>query len=105
MTTLTQNEITVMKMCINYTESRETQRDDNHSDATPADIGIALGWNKQQVGGVLASLILKGMVFVDDRSTEGDPHVRNNPDFHVVYLTDQLGVDTIFDIIDQEAAA
>lgn len=104
MTQLTENEIKAMKMCINYTESREAQRGDNHSDATPADIGIALGWNKQQVGGVLASLILKGMVFVDDRSTEADPRVRSNPDFHIVYLTDELGVDTIFDIMEGEVA-
>lgn len=104
-TTLTQNEIAAMKMCLNYTDDRECQRGDNHSDATPADIGIALGWNKQQVGGILASLIQKGMVWVDDRSGEADPVVRNNPDFHVVYLTDELGVDTIFDIIEQEAVA
>ena len=96
---LTKNEIAAMKMCIAY-GTRNEQHSDNHSDANPADIGIRLGWNRQQVGGLLASLILKGMVFVDDRSTEADPRVRNNPDFHVVYLTDELGVDTIFDIME-----
>ena len=103
--TLTQNEIAAMKLCINYTDDREVQRGDNHSDATPADIGIALGWNRQQVGGVLASLIQKNMVWVDDRSGEADPVVRNNPDFHVVYLTDEIGIDAIFDIIEQEVVA
>ena len=31
--------------------------------------------------------------------------VRNNPKFHVVYLTDEFGVDAIFDIIEAEQFA
>jgi hypothetical protein len=97
---LTKNEIAAMKMCIAY-GTRNEQHSDNHSDANPADIGIRLGWNRQQVGGLLASLILKGMVFVDDRTGEGDP-ILCNPDFHIVYLT-KSGVDAIFDIIELAA--
>lgn len=103
--TLTQNEIAAMKLCINYTDDREVQRGDNHSDATPHTIAKEFGWNMQQVGGLLSSLEQKGMVWVDDRSGEADPVVRNNPKFHVVYLTDEIGIDAIFDVIDQEAAA
>ena len=105
MTTLTQNEIAAMKLCINATYDREVQRGDNHSDATPHTIAKEFGWTMQQVGGLLSSLEQKGMVWVDDRSGEADPVVRNNPKFHVVYLTDEIGIDAIFDIIEQEAAA
>ncbi len=102
MTQFTSNEIAAMKMCLNYTD-RDTQLSDNHSDATPADIGIALGWNKQQVGGVLANLVMKGMAWVDYRGSEADQMVRNNPEFHVIYLHD-AGVNAIFDIIEGEVA-
>lgn len=101
MTQLTANEIAAMKMCLNYNH-RESQLADNHSNSNPADIGIALGWNKQQVGGLLSSLEQKGMAWVDDRSCEADPVLRN-PDFHIVYLHD-AGVNAIFDIMEGEVA-
>ena len=105
MTQLTANEIKAMKMCINWNSDRECQRGDNHSDATPHTIAKEFGWNMQQVGGLLSSLEQKRMVWVDDRSGEADPVVRNNPKFHVVYLTDEFGIDAIFDIIEAEQSA
>ena len=99
---LTKNEIAAMKMCIVY-GTRKEQHSDNHSEVNPAEIGINLGWNRQQVGGLLSSLAQKGMVFVDDRTGEGDASLCN-PDFHIVYLT-KSGVDAIFDIKEQEAVA
>lgn len=102
MTTLTQNEITAMKLCLNY-DDRQAQHDDNFSPCGPLDIAEALGWDMHQVGGLLTSLQSKGLAYVDDR--EGDSGLTGcGVDMHIVWLL-EAGVDAIFDIIEQEAAA
>lgn len=101
MTNLTQNEITAMKLCLNYGD-RQAQHDDNFSNAGPLDIAKALGWDMQQVGGLLSNLRTKGMAYVDDRSE--DVGLRNcGVDMHIVWLL-EAGIDAIFDIIEGEAA-
>jgi len=100
MTNFTQNEITALKMCMNY-DDRESQHEDNHSDATPVTIAEALGWNMNQAGGLISSLSSKGVIWVDDR--EGEPW-HKDVSMHVVYLTER-GVDAIFDIVEAEKAA
>lgn len=91
----TQNEIAALKMCLNYND-RASQADDNHSDASPVTIAKALGWDMQQVGGLLSSLEKKGVAYVDDRS--GDHGVFDVSE-HIVYLT-KAGIDAIFNIIE-----
>lgn len=102
MTQLTANEIKAMKMCLNY-EHRESQLADNHSNACPADIGIAMGWDFRQLGGLLSSLTQKEMIMIDDRSGDADKSLQANPHMHIVYLTDE-GVNAIFDIMEGEVA-
>ncbi len=103
MTNLTANEITAMEMCLNY-DDRGSQHSDNHSNACPADIGMKLGWDYRQLGGLLAGLTRKEMIMIDDRSAEADKSLHQNPHMHIVYLTEK-GVDAIFDIIEKRAAA
>ena len=88
MTSLTQNEITALKICLNY-DSREVQLDDNYSNGNADEFAKALGWDKQQVGGLITSLEQKGLAF---KCPDG---------YDIVWLTDD-GVNAIFDVIDAE---
>jgi hypothetical protein len=97
MTNLTQNEITALKSCLNY-DDREGQLSDNFSNGGPDEFKKALGWNDQQVGGLITSLQEKGLGDIDDRSGElawGEKLP------HIFWLSDK-GVNAIFDIIEAE---
>jgi hypothetical protein len=90
MTTLTANEITALKLCLNY-DSRAEQHCDNFSNGGQKEFKAALGWNDKQVAALIGSLIDKGMGYSDDEEGNGN----------IFWLSD-LGVDTIFDIIEAE---
>lgn len=99
MTTLTTNEITAMKVCLNY-DNRKDQLNDNYSNGGPAEFMDALGWNAQQVGGLMTSLTEKGMGYCEDNSNT----VWLGPPPPVTFWLTEAGVNTIFDIIEQEEA-
>ena len=85
--TLTANEIEALKTCLNY-DDREIQKSDNYSNGGAEEFRSVLNWNKHQVAGLISSLEAKGMGNMDE---EDD----------IFWLTD-LGIDTIFDIIESE---
>ena len=89
-TTLTANEITALKVCLNY-DNREDQLSDNFSNGGHTEFKQALGWNNKQVSALIGSLEGKGLGDGDDNDGNG----------HIFWLSD-LGVNTIFDIIDAE---
>lgn len=89
--TLTPAEIIALKTCINY-DNRECQLSDNFSNGGPDEFKAALGWNGQQVGGLIASLTTKEMGVMDEEDAE------------IFWLT-KFGVHTIFDLIESEKAA
>lgn len=93
-TTLTQNEIVALKECLNY-DSREAQLSDNFSNGSPSSFMRALGWNAQQVGGLMSSLMDKGMGYVES----DDPGRPKKDD--IFWLTDK-GVNAVFDVIERE---
>jgi len=82
---LTINEAIALNACLNYSD-RESQHSDNYSNGCADDFRLVLGWNGQQVGGLIASLTEKGLI-TDDGETD------------ICWLT-TLGVDTIFDYIE-----
>lgn len=90
MTTLTANEITALKLCLNY-DTRSEQHSDNYSNGGQKEFKAALGWNDKQVSALIGSLENKDMGYGDDNEGNG----------HIFWLSD-LGVDTIFDIIEAE---
>lgn len=90
MTDLTDNEIKALKVCLNY-GNRESQLSDNFSNGGHDEFKTALGWNDHQVSALIGSLEKKGMGYGDDNDGNG----------HIFWLTD-LGVNTIFDILDKE---
>ena len=97
--TFTVNEIAAMKVCLNY-DTRAMQLEDNFSNGGVGDLANALGWNMHQIGGLIASLEKKGVVWIDDR--QGDwPNCLTK--YHIVWLTEK-GVNAIFDIIEKETA-
>ena len=65
MNNLTANEIAALKACLNY-DDRESQLCDNFSDAGVQDFMELLDWDAQQVGGLISSLVSKGMGKMDD---------------------------------------
>ena len=91
--TLTANEITALKVCLNY-DNREDQLSDNFSNGGHTEFKQALGWNNKQVSALIGSLESKGLGDGDDNDGNG----------HIFWLS-ALGVNTIFDIIDAEQAA
>ncbi len=90
MTYLTKNEISALKLCLNY-HNRETQIADNYSNAGHPEFKKALDWNDNQVSALIGSLEKKGMGFGDD----------NNGNGHIFWLTEE-GINAIFDIIEKE---
>lgn len=92
---LTENEVLALKACLNY-DDRESQLSDNMSNAGAAEFMELLGWDAQQVGGLMSSLIEKGLADVaDDLIAYGEPGA------DLLWLT-EAGVNAIFDIIEQE---
>ncbi len=91
---LTDNEITALKACLNYSD-RESQLGDNMSVGGTAEFMDELGWNAQQVGGLISSLEKKGVAY-----REVDDEVNGVP-VDTVWLT-ELGVNVIFDILEAE---
>ena len=85
--TLTENEIVALKACLNY-DDRETQKIDNYSNAGAEEFRAELNWSNHQVAGLISSLEAKGMGDMDEQDD-------------IFWLSD-LGIDTIFDIIDSE---
>ena len=96
MITLTNNEITALKVCLNYDE-RSSQLDDNFSNGGPEEFMEALNWNAQQVGGLISSMVEKGVGWLDRR--EGELAMPGEKLEHIFWLTDD-GVDAIFDILE-----
>ena len=90
---LTPNEITALKACLNY-NSLEGQLSDNFSNGGHTEFKKALGWNNQQVAALIGSLEAKGLGWGDDNEGNG----------HIFWLTDK-GVRAIFEAIDAEKAA
>lgn len=86
MSELTNNEIKVLELSLNY-DDREGQLGDNYSNFDVEAAKSELNFNAQQVGGVVSSLVTKGLMFVDDEDSK------------MVWHTDE-GVNAIFDIIE-----
>jgi hypothetical protein len=86
-TDMTNNEIAILKACLNY-ETREEQLSDNFSNGDVDEFTFATGLNEQQVGGVMTSLTKKGYGSYDE-------------DDDIFWLT-EAGVNAIFDIIEAE---
>ena len=89
---LTENEIKLLKTCLNY-DDRETQLNDNFTNCTIEDAMKVLNWNVFQIGGLLSSLITKRLMYVENSSD------RKQDD---IYITEE-GVNAIFDIIESGA--
>lgn len=90
-TQLTQNEALALYACLNY-DDREAQLSDNYSNGGTAEFMALLGWNAQQVGGLITSLTEKGMGCADDAGVNGEA-------VDVFWLTVD-GVNAIFDYIE-----
>jgi len=88
---LTPNEVIALEVCLNY-EDRANQLADNYSNGGTAEFMAALGWNEQQVGGLMTSLIEKGLGFADEDGVNGEP-------VDVFWLTED-GVNAVFDVIE-----
>jgi hypothetical protein len=88
-TQLTQNEVTALRICLNY-DRRDEQLSDNYSNGGTEEFMAALNWNAQQVGGLMTSLTEKGLGYHDEEED-------------VFWLT-EAGVNAIFDIIEQGEA-
>jgi hypothetical protein len=107
---LTQAELTALQTCLNYND-RESQLEDNFSNGGPTEFMEALGWNAQQVGGLIASLVSKGLGGLDDRSDEclRDDNGRLYPagkvpaELHIFWLSEK-GVNAVFDAIEKSNA-
>ncbi|MCK5018233.1 MAG: hypothetical protein KAS32_14345 [Candidatus Peribacteraceae bacterium] len=84
-TSLTDNEIEALKLCLNYAD-RESQLNDNYSNAGSEEFAGIFDGNKHAAGGLITSLAEKGMGNMDE---EDD----------IFWLSDE-GVNTIFDIIE-----
>ena len=74
MSNLTANEITVLRITINY-DNRKSQKSDNFSNFDVETAMEELNMNAKQIGGVLSSLIQKGFLDYDD---ESDMHWLND---------------------------
>lgn len=86
MTDLTKNEIAILELSLNYMD-REGQLSDNYSNFDVEAAKSELNFNAQQVGGVISSLVSKGLMWVDDEDSDMVWHTEN-------------GVNAIFDIIE-----
>lgn len=84
---VTNNEKKAMISCLNY-NNRENQLSDNYSNCGVAEFRLLLGWNSQQVGGLITSLKEKGLAFMDG---END----------ILWLTEK-GVNFLFDNYNDE---
>lgn len=93
MTNITKNEFIAMQACLNY-DTVEDQLEDNFSDAGPTEVMEMLGWNEQQVAGLITSLKAKGLCDVDDRSADDLPHSVTIKD-HILFLTHD-GIRAVF---------
>jgi len=96
---LTDNEIAALKICLNY-DDREAQLEDNFSNGGPREFADQIfDGNLRAAGGLITSLQQKGLGDLDDRTGEGWGH--QPVDMHIFWLS-ELGVNTIFDIIEAE---
>jgi len=90
---VTANERIALDIARNY-DSREAQLSDNYSNLTGADLIANTGWSPQKAGGVIHSIIKKGLAWQDRTADVGKD---------IVWLTDK-GVHVIFNILDTEKA-
>jgi len=98
---LTDNEMKAVKLCLNY-DDRDGQLCDNYSNGGVEEFKRGLGWNAQQVGGLIASLTEKGIGYMDD-----DPFlvIGGNGKLHtpdIFWLTEE-GVNAYFDQLELKA--
>ena len=89
MTAITANEFKAMKTCLNY-KTREAQLEDNFSNGGMPEFMAVLSWNSAQAAGLISSLEQKGMGWSEGKGSK-----------HVFWLT-ELGVNTLFDLMDCE---
>lgn len=89
MTKLTEMEMAVIALVLNY-DNREDQRSDNFSNADVAEVMKQTGWSRHQVAGVLSSLSEKRVAQVIPE------------DGNLIWLSEN-GIDVYFDNL--EAAA
>lgn len=89
---LTNNETVALETCLNY-RTRADQLSDNYSNGGHDEFKAALKWNDKQVAALIGSLEAKGMGYGDDNDGNG----------HIFWLS-ELGVNTIFDIIEKRQA-
>jgi len=65
----TANELTCLKLCLNYTD-RASQLSDNYSNGGAAEFRAALGWNDKQVAALIGSMETKGYGSMDDEGAD-----------------------------------
>ena len=101
---LTDNEIAMLTICLNY-DNRETQLSDNYTRGTVGHAHALMG-SKEAGAGLIGSLVKKGLVL--DPSVHGtDPNDAFmgykpwGPEENMVWMTDE-GVNAIFDHIDSK---
>ena len=90
---ITEKEIKVMKLCLNY-DNRYDQLDDNFSDVGPKNIMDILSWSKEQVGGVISSLEKKELVYSEPEQQSPIPYQTPLPS--TLWLTEK-GINVYFD--------
>lgn len=91
--TITDNEHAALVACLNY-DDRASQLSDNFSNGDADKIAHATGLSLQGAGGVISSLIQKGLATAEEQEVNGDS-------YDYVELT-ELGVNLIFDRIEAE---
>lgn len=89
---LTNYEFIALNACLNY-DDREAQLSDNFSNGGTKEIAKACGISQRAAGGVMSSLIQKGLAIYDDNEGHGD----------ILWLTED-GVNLIFDIFDEASS-
>lgn len=90
---LTEKEMKVMKLCLNY-DNKYDQLDDNFSDVGPKDVMDILSWSKEQVGGVISSLEKKELVYSEQEEQSPISYQGSLP--ATLWLTEK-GINAYFD--------
>lgn len=90
---ITEKEIKVMKLCLNY-DNRYDQLDDNFSNVGPKNIMDILSWSKEQVGGVISSLEKKELVYSEPEEQSPISYQGSLP--ATLWLTEK-GINVYFD--------
>ena len=87
--TLTENEMKAVKVCLNY-NNRDAQLNDNYSNGGVEEFKLELGWNDQQIGGLISSMAEKGIGYMDNKYANA-----------IFWLTED-GVNAYFDQLEND---